>query len=355
MISKFGVSIYLSTEFQVNREIIAKAKNNGFNIVFTSFHISEEKNFNNIENIRSLINLCKEEEMFLCADVSIQTLSILNLSSLEELYSIGLSCVRFDYGIDIRTMVDLSKKHFVMINASNISEEILDEYEVAGMNFSNVIAAHNFYPKSHTGLSIEYVTEMNAICKKKGLKTLAFIPGFKLARGPIYEYLPTIESHRKEPLLVSLMEHCFAAETDYILIGDIDYEDCFNEDIKDVLNDIVLLEVEFFEDKYSEIMSYTYFNNRNDLSSETIRISQTRNNEKYKFDASPNMKNSRCEVGDIVLSNKLYLRYSNEIEIVLKSFEQNGKLNIIGRVKEPYIKCLKYISNKRAFKFIIHS
>lgn len=354
MISKFGISVYLSTGLEVNREIINKAKNNGFNIVFTSFHISEEKSFNNLKNIHNLINLCKEEGMFLCADVSIQTLSILNLSTLEELYSIGLSCVRFDYGIDIKTMVDLSKSYFVMINASNINEGILKEYEIAGMNFSNVIAAHNFYPKSHTGLSVEYVTEMNTICKRRGLKTLAFIPGFKMARGPIFEYLPTIESHRTEPLLVSLMEHCFSAQTDYILVGDIDYEDCFNDEIKDILNDVVLLEAEFFEHKYNETLSYTHFNNRVDLSSETIRISQTRNNDKYKFDASPNIKNNRCEVGDIVLSNKLYLRYSNEIEIVLKSFEQNGKLNIIGRVKEPYIKCLKYISNKRTFKFINH-
>ncbi len=352
MISKFGISVYLSTGIEVNREIINKAKRYGFNLIFTSFHISEEKAFNSIENISNLINLCKEEEMFLCADVSIQTLNILNISSLEELYNIGLSCVRFDYGIDLSTMVALSKKHSVMINASNISEKTLDEYERAGMNFINVIAAHNFYPKSHTGLSLEYVSEMNALCKKRGLKTLAFIPGFKMARGPIYEFLPTIESHRNEPLLVSLMEHRFSAGTDYVLIGDVKYEDNLNEEINDILNDVVILEVEFFEEKYKGIMLGTHFSNRMDISSDTIRISQTRSNNKYKFDALPNMTNSRCEVGDIVISNKLYLRYTNEIEIVLKSFNQNGKLNVIGRVKDPYIKCLGYISNKRAFKFI---
>jgi len=355
MISRFGISVYLSTGIEVNREIINKAKSDGFNLIFTSFHISEENAFNNIENISNLINLCKEEEMFLCADVSIETLNILNISSLEELYNIGLSCVRFDYGIDLSTMVTLSKKHFVMINASNISEEILDEYERAGMNFSNVIAAHNFYPKSHTGLSLEYVSEINTLCKRRGLKTLAFVPGFKVARGPIYEFLPTIESHRTEPLLVSLMEHCFSANTDYVLIGDIKYEDNLNEDIKYILNDVVLLEADFFEDKFTDIMLGTHFSNRKDLSSDTIRISQTRDNDKYKFDASPNMTNNRCEVGDIVLSNTSYLRYTNEVEIVLKSFIQNGKLNVIGRVNPPYIKCLKYISNKRSFRFISDS
>lgn len=352
MISSFGISVYLSTGFDKNKELIDKAKTNGFNIVFTSFHISEEGNHNNLDNIKKLIDYCRVSNIFLCADVSIKTLELLNLESILDLYNLGLSCVRFDYGIDLFTMANISKNHMIMINASNINDSILNQYKDAGMNFSNVIAAHNYYPKPHTGLSLDYVANMNLLCSKYGMKTLAFIPGFKLARGPIYSYLPTVECHRTSSPLVALMELRFEAKTDYVLIGDIDYDDSLNSAIKKILENVVVLETTFYDAEAKKGLSNTLLNNRHDLSSDTIRVVGSREKNLSDLIKFRKLKDKNLKIGDIIVSNELYLRYKNEVEIILKEFKQNEKLNLIGKIKEDYISSLKYISNERSFVLI---
>lgn len=353
MISSFGVSVYLSSGFEKNKGIIDRAKSNGFNIVFTSFHISEEGSHNNIENIKELIDYCNKSKVFLCADVSIKTLDMLKLESINDLYNIGLSCVRFDYGIDVMTMASVSKDHTIMINASNINEEILIQYKEVGMNLTNVIAAHNYYPKPHTGLSLDYVRDINLLCNKHGIKTLAFIPGFKEPRGPIFEYLPTVENHRYSPTLVSIMELRFEAKTDYVLIGDIDYESSLNSSIKRVIDNIVVLETNFYESSVKDSLSNQLLSNRKDLSSDTIRIVGTREKNLLEKIINRELNVERYKIGDIIISNERYLRYKNEVEIVLKEFEQSEKLNLIGRINEQYVDSLKYISNDRSFILVV--
>lgn len=352
MISNFGISLYLSTGIEENRRIVLYAKSQGYNLVFTSFHISEEKADNNLENISELIKLCKENEIFLCADVSAKTLEILGISSIEELYNMGLSCVRFDYGISIDSMVELSKKYIVMINASNLNKKILALYKGAGMNFKNVIAAHNFYPKAHTGLGLSFVKNINTLCHSFELKTLAFIPGFVKARGPIFEFLPTIEAHRNYPTLVSLMEHRFEAETDYVLVGDVDYDHRLDQYIKLILSDEVLLEADISNLNHQKLLFEKQLHNRTDLSDDTIRIIESRSDKDFNLNEEPVMGYNQCEVGDIVISNILYKRYKNEVEIVQRNFDQSGKLNLVGKVDKEYLVCLKFIGGSRTFRLI---
>lgn len=349
MISSFGVSVYLSSGFEKNKEVIDRAKSNGFNIVFTSFHITEEGSHNNLKNIKEIIDYCSKENIFLCADVSIKTLDLLGLNSINDLYELGLSCVRFDYGIDIHTMAKISKDHMIMINASNLNESILNQYKDEEMNFKNVIAAHNYYPKSHTGLGLDYVTKMNSLCSKYGMKTLAFIPGFKQARGPIYEYLPTVESHRNRPTLVSLMELRFEAKTDYILIGDIDYDNSLNTSIKKVLDNIVVLDTNIYEIDVKNVLLNKILSNRHDLSADTIRIVGSRENNLSDLVELKSREDGLFYAGDIIVSNKFYLRYKNEVEIVLNEFNRNDKLNLLGKVHVDYVSSLKFISNERSF------
>jgi len=53
--------------------------------------------------------------------------------------------------------------------------------------------------------------------------------------------------------------------------------------------------------------------------------------------------------GDILLSNKLYLRYSGELEIARMAMPLNPKINVIGRLADHSIQYLPYIDRGMGF------
>lgn len=354
MISKLGISVYQSSGFEKNRTIIDTAVKRGIDLIFTSFHIPEEKDEIDHHQIELMINYCKTLGVRLCADVSIQTLKILNLSHIYQLYEMGIYCLRFDYGIDLETICKCSRTNMVMINASNLNEETILAYQKEKMDFNNVIAAHNFYPKPHTGLSLPFVKAKNKLCHRYGIETLAFLPGHKESRGPLFNYLPTIEHHRYLSPLVGAMELVFEAETDYLLIGDIDYNMAYDSGLKQILEQKVVLETELNDFRFKSILLNKTLSNRSDLSEYTVRIVESRKPDLINFTVDPDNEHCSIEIGDIVFSNLLYGRYVNEIEIARLPYAKSEKENIIGTVAEPYRCCLPYIDEKRRFILIEH-
>ena len=57
--SEFGISLYLGTGYEKNKEIVAKAQQANVKYAFTSLHIPEESVSDYAAEVKKLFDLCK--------------------------------------------------------------------------------------------------------------------------------------------------------------------------------------------------------------------------------------------------------------------------------------------------------
>lgn len=107
----------------------------------------------------------------------------------------------------------------VSLNASTIRQEDIDELKENKANFNQLEAWHNYYPRPETGLSRESFLRKNEFLKRNSFKVMAFIPGDDSLRHPLYEGLPTLEAHRYQHPLSSLLD-MESINIDHIYVGD---------------------------------------------------------------------------------------------------------------------------------------
>lgn len=342
-----GVSLYLGSGFSKNREIIEKAKKAKIKYVFTSLHIPEEKNICYQDEVRILLDACKQANLHLFVDISPHTLEKLNISSYEELHDLNVTHVRVDFGFTYEQIVALSRSFYVVLNASTISDEDIRKLYALDADFSKFYSCHNFYPKPYTGISLRNVAKINQRLRYLGIKTMAFVAGDFEYRGPLYRGLPTVEEHRNQDVISNMLELYMEADTDVCLIGDIDVTESVwlqLENLHDNYIDIradIISEYEFLYD--------TIHHDRPDSSDYLIRSQQSRDMKKLKDCSLGKIKGRN--IGDICVTTKEYGRYAGELEIMRKPLPTDKGINIVGNIIEEDKKYLLFIKNGMGMRF----
>ena len=342
---KTGISLYLSTDIQKNIEVINKASMSGVKFAFTSLNILEENNIDKSDRLYKLIELCSSNDINLIVDINEYTNSSI-FSNLKNVY------LRIDDGYSLDEIYELSKKNMIVLNASTITKNDLKYLKNKGIDFNNVLALHNYYPKKYTGIGEKYFLEQNEKYNEFGIKTMAFVAG-DLKRGPVFEGLPTLENTREKRFVSSVLK-LISLKTDIVLVGDIDLSDKNWEYFKYISKGIVPIRI------IDNILNDTVFENRIDYSEYLIRskipknIGKTR--KEFKEYIQKNLKdvkkeNGEIKKGDILLSNEKYLRYEGELEIALKNLGLDEKRDIVSRVYDEDIELLDYISIITKFIF----
>ena len=342
---KTGISLYLSTDIQKNIEVINKASMSGVKFAFTSLNILEENNIDKSDKLYKLIELCSSNDVNLIVDINEYTNSNI-FSNLKNVY------LRIDDGYSLDEIYELSKKNMIVLNASTITKNDLKYLKNKGIDFNNVLALHNYYPKKYTGIGEKYFLEQNEKYNEFGIKTMAFVAG-DLKRGPVFEGLPTLENTREKSFVTSVLK-LISLKTDIVLVGDIDLSDENWEYFKYISKGIVPIRI------IDNVLNDTVFENRIDYSEYLIRskipksIGKTR--KEFKEYIQKNLKdvkkeNGEIKKGDILLSNENYLRYEGELEIALKNLGLDEKRDIVSRVYDEDIELLDYISIITKFIF----
>lgn len=342
---KTGISLYLSTDIQKNIEVINKASMSGVKFAFTSLNILEENNIDKSDRLYKLIELCSSNDINLIVDINEYTNSNI-FSNLKNVY------LRIDDGYSLDEIYELSKKNMIVLNASTITKNDLKYLKNKGIDFNNVLALHNYYPKKYTGIGERYFLEQNEKYNEFGIKTMAFVAG-DLKRGPMFEGLPTLENTREKRFVTSVLK-LISLKTDIVLVGDIDLSDKNWEYFKYISKGIVPIRT------IDNVLNDTVFENRIDYSEYLIRskipksIGKTR--KEFKEYIQKNLKdikkeNGEIKKGDILLSNEKYLRYEGELEIALKNLGLDEKRDIVSRVYDEDIELLDYISIITKFIF----
>lgn len=350
-----GVSVFLGQQEEKTQfDYLSKMKMAGFSIIFTSLHIPEDNQDTYHTHLKKLGNQAMLLGMDLLADISPQSLLKLGLTfeNAHLLKEWGVTGLRVDYGISDDIIVSLSKTLKIALNASTLTEELIQNLINQGLEMKNVEAWHNYYPRKETGLGRDAFIEKNKRLQKIGLKVMAFIPGDHDLRGPIYASLPTLEDHRNiSPFIAALeMKKCYV---DITLIGDksikeetlhqfIDYSKgsipirCSVDDSSIHLKERIL-------QKHKNRMDSA----RDVIRSETSRMYAT----KGKIIEPVNTVHRG--VGSITIDNKHYGRYSGELQITLRDLEVDSRVNVVGQVNKQDLPLLNYIGAGQEFHFII--
>jgi hypothetical protein len=291
--------------------------------------------------------------MEIISDVSPRTLSMLDMPKFDmsTFQQLGITTLRLDYGYEAAQIAEFSHNELgirLQLNASTITEKILSELQAAGVDFSHLDALHNFYPRRGTGLSEAAFCRKNALLKQYGIKVGAFVPSQGKQRGPLFEGLPTMETHRLWHT-DRAARHMAALGIDSVFLSDSLPLPDELKTMGQLRGEEVVLRVQLFTDDavQQELLRHT-FTAREDDAGDAIRAQESRGLLNGIVEPENNKERRR---GDITIDNKDYLRYMGELEIIKKSQPADKRINVVGRVSECELFMLKYITPGRKFSF----
>ncbi|WP_193062018.1 DUF871 domain-containing protein [Oceanobacillus oncorhynchi] len=351
-----GISIYLgNTPIEQQIPYIRKMKESGFHSIFTSLHIPEDDQTIYKEQLQALGKAASELDMELMADISPNSLQALgfNWENADQLLNWGLSGLRIDYGIDDQTIIDLSHEMRIALNASTIDVDALNHLRAKGLHMEAVEAWHNYYPRPETGLgSVDFIQKNKAL-KEAGLTVMAFIPGDKQSRGPLYEKLPTLEQHRGYSPFAAYLELEKFGEADKIVVGDVEIgEDSLEQFQAYIEKDEILIRAVSDKRADSEIIrkAAAAMTNRADYARDCIRAVESRRYAQFGESGVQAQNNAERPVGSVTIDNEKYLRYQGEIQITLADLPADERVNVLGQVIENDLPLLPWIKGNQRFR-----
>ncbi|MGA8941661.1 MAG: MupG family TIM beta-alpha barrel fold protein [Thermoactinomyces sp.] len=346
-----GISVYLARENRrFNREWIKKAHEHGFTAIFTSLHIPEEDPAFYKELLLELGRQAQYYQMDLFADISPESFRHLQIGidQAGKLAEWGVTGLRVDYGFGIGEMAALSRQLKLQLNASTLTEEVMEALHKAGLYTENTEASHNYYPRPETGLAREYFLQKNQLLKSWNLRISAFVPGDGQKRQPLFEGLPTLEMHRYVSPVYACLDLMENGLVDSVYVGDLSLRDetlAMFPMVKERIIPLRYRGVSLAEFKHIHEYLNGIQTNRIDPARDVIRIEGSRT-AFHNRRLQPNNTIGRPK-GTITIDNEKYGRYAGEIQITRTDLEQDDKVNVIGRVIDEDIPLLSLIGGGR--------
>ena len=344
--ANLGYSLYLST-YAAQCSALRGQTGSGAP-VFLSLHISEEFDDSFCRRAEEICHALADMGYRIIADVSTKTVAQFGCRDLTELAKkLQLWALRIDYGYSRAEIEAMAEKMPIVLNASTTTAE--DARAIAAKG-GCVMAMHNFYPRPETGLDEDYLLETTKALQQAGLKVLAFIPGDIHKRGPVFEGLPTLESHRNilpSAAFVDLVKNYGIEE---IFVGDPGLSDTEQERIlRFCREEILSIPCEIhknWQHLYDQV-----FTCRMDSPKRLVRFQESRI---YSCQGATTEACNCAErtVGTLTIDNIRYGRYSGEIMLVRSDLPADHRVNVIGHVPENALILLNLIQRGGKFTLV---
>lgn len=357
---RLGVSIYPEHSTpEKDKAYLSLASKYGFSRVFTcllSVKKPAEEIKKDFEDVIAHANRLGMEVIVDVAPSVFQNLGITydNLSFFKE---IGAAGFRLDEGFNGAVEANMTYNPEglkVEINASSDSPYI-DLIEFNQPNRSRLIACHNFYPQTYSGLSFDLFKRASEKLRSYNIPIAAFVGSQEegtYGPWPVSEGLCTLEMHRHLPIDAQA-RHLFATG----LVDDVIIANAYasEEELKK-LSEIDRNKLTFgleMEDGVSDVereIIFTFKHHvRADMSEYMARSTMPRI---VYADADIPVGNTRdLKRGDIVVLNNEYGHYKGELHIILKDMPNNGAKNVVGHVPEYELAMLEYVVPNAKFAF----
>ncbi|QQK78054.1 DUF871 domain-containing protein [Salicibibacter cibarius] len=353
-----GFSVYLGQQSEEKQQrLLSKMKRAGFQTVFTSLHIPEDDAGTYKTALRVLGKQVREHEMELFADVSPASFSHLGLcwEHAGELLHWGVSGLRADVGFSPDQIVSFSKQMKVALNAGTVDRETLQNYLEKGLHVENTEAWHNFYPRPETGLPLQDVQQKNALFHSFGIRTVAFVAGDGVKRGPVYAGVPTVEDQRHVHPFAAALVLWRMADTDKVLVGDTDISEKSMQAFQIFENKAVvsmMVRIGPFEDESVQALVLQTHQQRMDKADYVVRSQTSRPYARCGNVKIPANGGGARPTGTITIDNEQYGRYQGELQITKTDLSASEKVNVVGHVLAGDLPILNVLREGERFCFI---
>ncbi|QIK70018.1 DUF871 domain-containing protein [Erysipelothrix sp. HDW6C] len=340
-----GISSYFK---DLDYDYLKRASEIGAKYLFTSLHIPEEDLSQLDQELPIFLKTCQELGLQIVPDISPITFEKLGViaNDYKALKEMGFKVLRLDYGFDDFDVIKTLLHDFdLMLNASVVNEQYIVDAKAAGVDFSRISLLHNFYPKTETGLSLDYFKKMNEGFLKHNIRIMAFVPGDLLKRFPLYEGLPTVEKHRQKNPYIAAVELIHDCEISDVLIGDSKAHLSTLQYIQSYMKDRIMHIPVVLDEPYTDMFDHT-FTVRKDLSENVVRLITPR---------IPNIAikdNSYRVRGAITMENELSGRYSGEIQLTKRDFPMDARTNVLGFIHPDYVELVDSIDRDTIIQFV---
>lgn len=347
----YGFSVFLNEQISdAALSEMEKKVRGGFQGIFTSIHIPEDDHSKYLAGLQKLGTFAKKRRIELMVDISGSALQRLGFSydDVTPLQELGLTGIRMDYGIPMKIIAQISQQMDVALNASTITEKDLEELQNYGADFNRMEAWHNYYPRPETGLGKESFCQQNIWLKEAGFTVMAFVPGDKKRRGPLFEGLPTLEKHRGIHPLAAALELTKDCHVDKVYIGDPGIQETTLEQFSSYIQmqTMHLIAIPEPQSVYLNRLEGKHMN-RLDDARDVMRSAEARMQSPDRVKAENAMERP---IGSITIDNEKYGRYMGEIQITKRDLPVDERVNVIGRVRKEEIPLLAYCGPGQFFQ-----
>ena len=350
-----GISIYpgLDNTLDENVDLIRKAADCGIKRIFTSLHIPETDRDKLKQDLTYILQYARKCGMEIISDVAPLTMEMLGMNKfdLSVFKSLGIGTLRLDDGYDVPAIAKLSRnKHGIRIqlNASTVTQKMLDNLKAHDTDFANLDALHNFYPREGTGVSENFLATKTAMLHGAGIKVGAFVPGNGKKRPPLFLGLPTMEEHRLMDVDLAA-RHLVALGIDHVFIGD---SLPLSQELRAVGSlkpDEVKLTLKTCvkDEGQTELLGHT-FTARDDEARDAVRAKESRILVRGEVQPENTVERPR---GAVTIDNINYLRYMGELQIIKNPLPADERVNVVGHIDEQEIFLMNHITPGRKFSF----
>ena len=343
---RFGASTYVST-FEEQQEQLKRLPTG--TSIFTSLHIQEELNEGYKADAYEMMAFLKKYHFHVIADISPRTLSFFKVRDIVGFArEMGIGCLRVDYGFTVDETAAIAASFPVALNASTI--DIENALQIKKAASKEVCAIHNFYPRPETGLDEARLAEATKRLQKHGIKVFAFIPGDQKKRGPVFEGLPTLESHRGLLPYVACVELLSLHGLDGVFVGEMGIsKQQFSLTIDFLHDDEIRIPCSLYAQ--DELYDRT-FTVRTDSPTRLLRLAESREYSSPGCSVTEVANTAQRSRGSITIDNILYSRYCGEIQIIKHPLPADRRVNVIGNIDARYIRLLECVKNGQKLRLV---
>ena len=352
---QLGISLYPEqSTFEQDQKYMDLAHKYGYKRIFTSLlQLKSDDGEDLLAKLKKDVAYANKLGFTTVVDINPGLFKELNIdyNNLVFFHDLGVWGLRLDEGFSGMEETAMTHNPYGLKIELNMSRgtNYLDSIMSYDPEPDNLIGCHNFYPQEYTGLSEDIFMEYSLKYREYGLHTAAFISSKNAQFGPwpVHEGLPTMESDRQRNIASQVTHLRLSKMIDDIIIGNafaseeelaaaaeafnspfpvlgIDFE----EGVLPIEQTICLKDKHLYRGDASEYLLRDTMP-RVVYSDEDI---PAHNNEKSTFD-----------FGDVVVVNDKYPRYKGELQIVLTPFENDGRRNLVGHLREDDLDLLDLV------------
>lgn len=357
---RLGVSIYPEHSTpEKDMAYLTLAAKYGFSRVFTCL-LSVNKPAEEIKaDFKQVCEHANNLGMEVIVDVAPRVFTALGITydNLSFFKEIGASGFRLDEGFNGGVEANMTYNPHglkVEINASSDSPYI-DLVMFHKPARSKLIACHNFYPQTFSGLDLPLFKAASKKLRGYNIPIAAFVGSQEegtYGPWPVNEGLCTLEAHRTMPIDAQA-RHLFATGlVDDVIIANAYASEEELKALSEVDRDMLTFGVEL-EPTVSEIEKEIIFEFKHHVRADMPKFMarSTMCRLAYANADIPATNTRDLKRGDIIVVNNEYGHYKGELHIILEDMPNDGRKNVVGHIPEYEHVMLEYVVPNAKFAF----